>query len=536
MNKMVRTILRMFITVSSAVLIVVTILLTEAQAQMPKLNSNSASPATVFLDFDGQFVTGTAWNWDSSIHALPSTLTPQMITEVFNRVAEDFRIFNLNITTDPGMFDKAPVAKRTRIIITPTSEWYGEAGGISFVNSFVWGDDTPAWVFTNMLEENSKYIAEATSHEIGHTLGLQHQSTYTGNCELVNEYAEGKGSGEIGWAPIMGVGYYKNLTLWTFGSSIEGCSVKQNDITIIASGLNDIGFRPDDHGNSKQTASNITVANDRFKSTGIINNAADKDYFKLKIDVRSRLQTVVFPYSVAEKNSGANIDIGVTLFSSTGEVLRTFNPRTLLNASIDTILSAGTYYFEVDGTGNQNISDYGSTGLYSMAGSVETLPAEPSVVLHGSVLNKFNVLKWNKLSYSGPQTRYLEYSLDGKKFTTLTTIVPSIQEFTHHLPATTTTFYRVRIISGEESSYSNVVALNSSEAITIEGTIVSHSIQLRSADVFSYTVVDETGRLLARGRLNAGLTQIPVNRFKAGLLVLNCFNEKEQHHFRLMKR
>src|SRR5687768_4852018 len=173
---------------------------------IPKFNSNSEASATVYLDFDGHLVKGTAWNWDSTIHAKPSTLSSSSVTEVFNRVAEDFRIFNLNITTDSFVFKKAPSGKRMRIIITPTSKWFGNSAGVSFVNSFTWGDDTPAWVFSTLLENNPKYIAEATSHEIGHTLGLQHQSTYTKNCDLVNEYAEGKGSGEIGWAPIMGVG------------------------------------------------------------------------------------------------------------------------------------------------------------------------------------------------------------------------------------------------------------------------------------------------------------------------------------------
>jgi hypothetical protein len=47
---------------------------------------------------------------------------------------------------------------------------------------------------------------------------LQHQSSYSKNCDLIHEYAEGKDAGETGWAPIMGVGYYKTLH---YGLSVQ---------------------------------------------------------------------------------------------------------------------------------------------------------------------------------------------------------------------------------------------------------------------------------------------------------------------------
>ena len=153
-----------------------------SSAQVPLLNSYPSAKATVYLDFDGQYVSGTSWNWIGDIEAKPADLTPVAINEIFNRVAEDFRIFDLNITTDSNVFLSAPRSQRMRVIITPTSSWYGSAGGVSYVESFTWGDDTPAWVFSQLLNNNIKYIAEACSHETGHTLGLQHQSTYNASC------------------------------------------------------------------------------------------------------------------------------------------------------------------------------------------------------------------------------------------------------------------------------------------------------------------------------------------------------------------
>ena len=64
-------------------------------AQVPVLNSYPSARATVFLDFDGQYITGTSWNWNGAINAQPAALSSAAITEIFNRVAEDFRIFNM---------------------------------------------------------------------------------------------------------------------------------------------------------------------------------------------------------------------------------------------------------------------------------------------------------------------------------------------------------------------------------------------------------------------------------------------------------
>ena len=69
-------------------------------AQVPVFNSYPEARPVIFLDFDGHYVTGTNWNVFGPIDCAPSNLNEQQITEVFNRVAEDYRPFNINITTD----------------------------------------------------------------------------------------------------------------------------------------------------------------------------------------------------------------------------------------------------------------------------------------------------------------------------------------------------------------------------------------------------------------------------------------------------
>ncbi|MEO8582601.1 MAG: zinc-dependent metalloprotease [Flavitalea sp.] len=511
-----------------------------ATAQIPKLNSNIAAPATVYLDFDGETVAGTAWNWDSTIHAKPSGLKTAQITEVFNRVAEDYSIFNINITTDASVYAKAPVAKRVRIIITPTSKWYGIAGGISFVGSFTWGDNTPSWVFVDVLQYNSKYIGEATSHEAGHTLGLQHQSTYNSKGILTTEYAEGKGEGEISWAPIMGLSYYKNLTTWNIGSSIEGAKVIQNDVNIISNGENHIGLRPDDYGNTRQTAATLPLTGNAFSGKGDITTAADKDVFKIVLQKNSLFHTKVVPNNVGPSNSGANLDIRLSLLRENGDTIGNYNPKTVLSASIDTNLRAGTYYIVIDGVGNQNTPDYHSVGYYNISGTLQAVLPIIDLSLQGKVQDNAHLIHWTFTSDEPVKSSTIEVSSNGRDFTAIATLAANVTTYKNVPFGNGQMYYRIRMetVQLEEPVYSNVIALQYSTRnnISLNGNRVHSVTQVSVAGNYSYDLVDMAGKLYQRGKLVSGVNSIALNSLNNGLFLLRVYDGAEQQVFRLMKQ
>src|SRR5665213_3050292 len=66
---------------------------------LPMLSSFPSAQATIFLDFDGQYVQSSLWNGGNPLNCAPSGLTDAQIVEIFNRVSEDYRPFNINITT-----------------------------------------------------------------------------------------------------------------------------------------------------------------------------------------------------------------------------------------------------------------------------------------------------------------------------------------------------------------------------------------------------------------------------------------------------
>lgn len=132
----------------------------------------------LFLDFDGHYVTENYWtanNGGQPFHALNSGLSETEIAQVVEGVKADYSMFKLTITTDSTVFHNAQTAKRQRVIITQSNEWYGQAGGVAYVGSMFFTSNQPAFVFSKLLYYYPFYIAGCASHEAGHTMGLYHQ-------------------------------------------------------------------------------------------------------------------------------------------------------------------------------------------------------------------------------------------------------------------------------------------------------------------------------------------------------------------------
>ncbi|MGZ5134838.1 MAG: zinc-dependent metalloprotease, partial [Flavitalea sp.] len=509
-------------------------------AQTPILNSYPAAQATIFLDFDGEYVTGSSWNWSGPIDAQPAVLSPAQITEVFNRVSEDYGIFNLNITTDPAVFLAAPLFNRMRIIVTSTSSWYGPAGGVSFVGSFTWGNDTPGWVFSSLLGNNVKKIAEAISHETGHTLGLQHQSLFDGSCAKTNEYSPGQGTGEIGWAPIMGVGYSKNLTTWHNGTSTLGCTAFQNDINVIAGSTNNFGLRTDDHLDSHTGASPINIGM-ASSASGIINNSSDRDVFKFELYNSNNFQLSAIPQNVGTANEGANVDIKVALLDGLTDTIGRYNPADLLNVGIDTNLNAGIYYLVVDGVDNANLADYGSLGFYTLSASLLYALPVHRLSLSGRIHSDEHALRWNYFADEKVKEIYIESSRDGIHFNFLSKLNADARNFNWKPLDSDATHYRVKVViaADERAYYSNIILLRKSpsgKSIDVINRVITDNININVEKNFNYQLFDETGRLLQKGTLQNGSNQIGTGRLKKGILFLKLQHNDEVYTERFMKR
>lgn len=309
--------------------------------------------AVILLDFDGHVVSNTNWNTSGDIICAPANMTTDEMASILNRVSEDFSPFNVTVTVDEAVYQAADPYKRTRVLITETWEWYGQAGGTSFIGSFTWGDNTPCFVFCSLLGYDVKKVGEAAAHEAGHTLGLRHQSAYT-DCTYASEYNSGLGTGETSWAPIMGNAYYRNTTTWHNGPNPYGCTSLQDDLAIITATL---GYKLDDYSNSINNAAPFSSS-----LTGIINTTSDVDLFALNLTTGGAISAIPFNYS---SNEGANMDLQLRIYDRRGVLLETVNDSQGL--AVNKTLDPGYYYIQVETAANAFAPRYGMVGQYTLS-------------------------------------------------------------------------------------------------------------------------------------------------------------------------
>lgn len=346
------------------------------------LHSRPGAKRTIYLDFDGHRLSGVSWN--TSYNAGADVVAPAfdldgdptgfndaeraVVQEVWQRVAEDYAPFDVDVTTEPGSEDRLTRSIWSddvfgmRILISPISQYFGSYGGLAYVGTFDDIGDTykTALVFPDRLSGNPKYIAEAAAHECGHSLGLNHDGV-----TAVSSYYTGHGSGETGWAPLMGAGYYANLTQWSKGEYAAADNV-QDDLAVMKTfGL---PVRGDDHGNDSTTATALPGA-EAWTAEGLIGSAADEDVFSFSTAGGELTMTV------SAAAVGPNLDLAAELRDAAGTVLAASNPEAVLGAEFTLAVPAGTYFLHVRGAAQgdplvNGYSIYGSLGQYVLAGSV----------------------------------------------------------------------------------------------------------------------------------------------------------------------
>jgi hypothetical protein len=507
---------------------------------VPKLNSFPSATATIFLDFDGHNVQSTFWNNGNPINCAASAMTDPQITESFNRVAEDFRPFDVNVTTDSTVFLAAPLNQRIRVIITPTSGWtVSGTSGISYTGSFIWGDDTPAFVFSDRLLNSPKKVAECISHETGHTVGLSHQSKYNAvDCNTpIEPYSTGFGSGETGWAPIMGNSLNSNFSNWNDGPTPYGCTITQDNLTTITT-QNGFGYRVDDY-NETLNGSTYAFAANSFNANGIITTNTDKDAFKFTLNSNSNFHIAATPFNVGAASSGADLDIVIELYSSPTTLIRTYNPMATLGATVDTVLNAGTYYIKIMGGGNSNIGSYGSLGSYTITGSFGGLPIH-QVNLNGNTDKNKHNLNWNIIADEPIKTIEVQSSTDGAGFTALTTVHAASTNFSYQPFKSNTIFYRLKVTSVlNQTVYSNTIALKGTadaENAFKVSTLVHSEIIINAAANYQFVLTDMNGRTISTGTGLKGINHVDASNLSGGMYIIQLFNNDKRQTERIIKQ
>lgn len=365
-------------------------------------HSRPGAPNVIYLNFCGEEVSGTAWNTSLNRSVIPavafstdadystfSDAEQAAIKRIWQRVAEDFAPFDVDVTTErPVTFG----SRTAHALITRSTDANGSAnpsstaGGVAYVNVFggsSYATYRPAWVYFNNLASSESYIAEATSHEVGHNLGLTHDGKTDGTT-----YYAGHGSGDTSWGPIMGTGYNRNVSQWSKGEYYLANNT-QDDLAILAGKLS---YRSDDHGNTRTLATPLVLTGgtnvisttpendpDNFNpaNKGVLDQNTDVDVFSF-VTGNGQVLLSVKPWITAAGTRGGNLDIVLELYNSAGVRLLTNNPASQTLATIQTTLTEGQYFLYVRNTGvgspfsssPSGYTAYASIGQYFISGYV----------------------------------------------------------------------------------------------------------------------------------------------------------------------
>ncbi|MDF7800851.1 M12 family metallo-peptidase [Pontiellaceae bacterium B1224] len=357
----------------------------------PVRHSRPGCSNVLYLDFNGEVVSGTIWNTDSEYGSVASwdcrpydtdgnettfsSSEQADIIEIWERVAEDYAPFDVDVTTEAPLLWTDTTG---HALITPDVDKNGVhcphygAGGLAYLEIFGENENTfysPAWVLDYDYSRAASIVAEAVSHELGHNLGLHHDGTSS------DEYYSGHpGVTEPSWGPIMGTGYNRNISQWSKGEYYNS-DEDENDLAILSDRLD---YREDDAGDDNSSATLLTIiGGETVSQNGVIERTDDPDVYHFTT-LAGEITISVDPYRSASGTWGGNLDLELRLYNEAGDLLESDNPSSVASASIVRVVTAGKYYVHIIpvGAGSPMSSSptgytsYGSLGQYFMSGTV----------------------------------------------------------------------------------------------------------------------------------------------------------------------
>ncbi len=480
------------------------------EGTLPLFSSRPGAAAKLFLDFDGNYlaswgswsnVNTPAYDTDGNFASF-STAEQNAIAQIWQRVAEDYAPFNIDVTTiDPGSRANQVVA---HIAIGGNySDWYGSsAGGVAYVGGFYNSASNTGFVFEDaMANGNAKYTAEGAAHEAGHLFGLSHQAKWSGST-LVESYNSGTGD----WAPIMGVGYYVTRSTWHNGPTSAGPSSSQDDLAIITGSSNGFGYAVDDYGSTAGTAANLPISGTSVNLSGLIGKTDDLDFFSFTTGGG----TVNFSLSVDAY--GPNLDSVLELRNSAGTILTTAAPSTSYGATLSYTVGAGTFYLVARGMG-----DYGDMGRYTITGTVPSAASAPEITVRIGTTNVTDgqTIDFGSTNVGTSVDRTFTVVNDGNATLSLTNLNPASLPAgfsivsnlgSTSLAAGASTTFTLRFTPGSGGSHSGSIGLVNDDAnenpfdLVLQGTGVAQAPEI--------SVLLGTTNLSSGGTLNFGATTV----------------------------
>lgn len=290
----------------------------------------------IFLDFDG-YDTDTPFSLDNDGTTFNDDEQTNIV-ETYRDIVSFFSPLDVNVTTvQPPIGGNNPVFV-WQLIGNSIS------GGSAYVN-WLTNDSSQGSAGSEFATDRHSGIA----HEIGHQLGLNHQSQWNKYGEKTAEYTNGFGVRD---RSVIGIDFAENVRTWLYGRDAEGPTNLVDDLGVMSgvvkSRVGGDGYRPDDYANTLAGAMAVPAAG---TIAGVIERNADSDLFKFtstggtyQIDATPTFESAVSP-KIELLNSSGNI-----ISARDDADARDKNNN---DQEFSLNLAAGTYYVRVSSSGDQ---------------------------------------------------------------------------------------------------------------------------------------------------------------------------------------
>ncbi len=308
----------------------------------------------------------------------------ESVFRVWQCVADQYSMYNLNVTTDLAVYNAA----KTKDVLKTGIINFVDADGRSNAPLSAFGTTSAGTLYRDASNGDYGYgIGMTCAHEIGHEMGMSHDG---GSAQSDPEYFFGLPA--VQWCPIMGNYWYGgswNNQLFTWSKGEYNTATQTQDDLKIMNVNEKVPYVVDDNPTTKAI---------KFGAGGVISATNNWGQIEQNTD------TDVFTFGVAAGGGKINLkidpleylrqlDVAAKIVDSKGTTVSTSNLAKNRSAEFkDVALAAGTYTLVIQGgaelTPQTGFSAYSSLGYYGMEGTVTgaTVTSIGDVTLDNSIV------------------------------------------------------------------------------------------------------------------------------------------------------